>query len=768
MSTQSMVSADPISNPLLGKTAALSHELALRASPEANGGRGQSIGQIMNPNPNPVLRVGQCRQGLDQNLQAQAREFQSILMENPRDARALVGISLIALASHQTESAVQMAKAAVVADPQMIPAWVALGQTLHAAGSFEESEQAYRRALERDGLNALAHMGLGELRCATDRPVEALHEFDWVLSGSPEQVAAHLGRGHALACMGRNEEALRAYEQAMGLDPRLPDPYFAAGFVLSRLHRMKEAEAHYRRAIDLSPDFSAAWMNLGQLLSVEGRMVEAEAALKRSLELSPTLVSGWINLANLERDRCRPALAEMYLRHALEMDEHRVDTLLSLSQNSFAQRDFSAAWKWLEDARAREPNHCEVANVAGILLHAEERFDEALTALEHAESLGSESATSNRGNVLLDMGRCDEALAMHRAAVERAPQHAGAIYNLALTELRMGDWTHGWTHYEARWNFREVHRQPTNFKQPRWQGEFFKGRRILLYAEQGLGDTIQFCRYLPRVVARGGSVTLEVQPAVERLVRSMAAVRAGQARGMVEVIARGATRPSFDLECPLMSLPAVFGTEVDSVSWAGSYLAGDPAAIEPRRSQCPSLHDARGLRVGISWAGNTNYKADAARSMKLETLIPLLRTPGITFVSLQKGASAQQISALPGDLFVWDGCSKDQDFADTAALAASLDLIITTDTAVAHLAGAMGLPVWILLAQRADWRWMEGTSDSPWYPTARLFRQRLHGDWAGLLQEVSAALQNSSSLQHRSQFRVRTGRATSAATARLA
>jgi hypothetical protein len=363
----------------------------------------------------------------------------------------------------------------------------------------------------------------------------------------------------------------------------------------------------------------------------------------------------------------------------------------------------------------------------GILLHKEGRFQEAIAAFEQAEALGHSSAASNRGNSLLDLGRMDEALRAHELAVEREPEGAGALYNLSLTRLRLGDWERGWPAYEARWRFREVHRTPPHFSQPRWLGEPLEGRRVLLHAEQGLGDSIQFCRYATLVAARGGRPILQVQEPVESILRSLPAVRAG----LAETVPFGAAEPAFDLESPLMSLPAVFGTTVETVPWPGAYLGVPPEAVAEKRMQFPCVrHDGPSPRVGLAWAGNPRYKGDRQRSMQLATLLLLLRTCGVTFISLQKGPAAAQLSALPGNVFLWDGSSRDRDLAETAALVATLDLVITTDTSIAHLAGAMGKPVWILLPHLADWRWMEQVETTPWYPSARLLRQPVPGDWA--------------------------------------
>jgi len=452
---------------------------------------------------------------------------QRMLEENPCNPQALIGIALVALASGQSEAAVKMARAAVAAAPRMITSWVALGQALKAADRNDEAERAYIHATSMDGMNALARMGLGELMLATGRSQDAIREFELALQRQPAQAAAHMGLGHAMASLGRNDEALKNYEQARAICPRLPEAEFAAGFVLARMNKPEEAEVRYRRALSLRPDFAAAWVNLGCLLREQGREVYAEAALLRAVELRPGMISGWINLAILERERHRPVEAEAYLRKAFALNPEQIETLMAWCHFRSAEHDLAGAWQWLRWALAREPDNSEAVNIHGILLHQEGRFEEAICVFEQAEALGSLAASSNRGNSLLDLGRMDEALRAQELAVERDPDSHGALYNLSLTRLRLGDWRQGWPGYEARWRFREVHRRPRVFTQPRWQGEALDGRRILLHAEQGLGDTIQFCRYISMVAARGGQIILMVQPPVERLMASLAAVRDG-------------------------------------------------------------------------------------------------------------------------------------------------------------------------------------------------------------------------------------------------
>jgi len=668
-----------------------------------------------------------------------ALAYQRILAANPSHAPALVGMSLIALSDGQIGHAIRMASAALAAQPSASAAWIALGQALKANGLLADAEQAYNQALRFGGSNSLARMSLGELKLASGQPAEAIHEFEIVISRQPSLACAHLGLGNALAILGNFAHALDHYRSALSLRPRYAEAEFAAGFALNRLGQTREAEARYRRAIALRPSYAAAWINLGSLLREQGRDLAAAASLRRAIDLRPDLVSGWLNLAALERERKQFPAARNCLERAFALNPAQIETLIAWCQLQLAVRDIPGAHEFARWALAVDPDHAEAVNQFGIVLHNERRFTEAVAEFERAEALGGKGAASNRGNSLLEMGCVTQALIAHQRAADLDPENAGTKYNLALTQLRLGDWRNGWSTYESRWQFREVHRAPRTFTCPRWRGEPLNGQRILLHAEQGLGDTIQFSRYACLVVARGGFPILEVQPAVGRLLSSLAPVRTGLAQ--VRVL----DTPSHDyhLECPLMSLPAVFSTTIETTPWSGAYLGADLEEIQTKHAQFPSLHP--GPRIGIAWAGNPNYRADAQRSMHLRTLLPLFNSIRANWISLQKGDPANQLATLSQDLHIADGSSRDRDLSETAALVATLDFVITTDTCIAHLAGAMGKPVWILLPYLSDWRWMQQLDTTPWYPTARLYRQSSPADWAGVLDHVivqSASLIN--------------------------
>ncbi|HEY0837225.1 MAG TPA: tetratricopeptide repeat protein, partial [Azospirillum sp.] len=433
-------------------------------------------------------------------------------------------------------------------------------------------------------------------------------------------------------------------------------------------------------------------------------------------------------------DEDRAAEAAGWYRHALVLDPAHAEAWRNLGLAVGKLGGLEEAVGAYGRALAVEPRHADSLGAAANAQRMLGRFAAAETSARRALALRPDFAEAL--NTLGVVQQCGGALAASAITLERVlvlrPGDAVARFNLSLSLLRGGDYARGWPLYEARWEMEEVPARPLSV--PQWRGEDPAGRTILLHAEQGHGDTLQFVRYAPLLARRGGRVVLAVQRALTRLLGPMPGVAAVHA--LDEPIA------GFDLHCPLMSLPMAFGTTVATIP-AAPYL---PVLAEWEAPWRARLAGERRLRVGLVWAGdprphmlNANV-VDRRRSLTLAALTPLAGTPGVVFVSLQKGGPAAQAKAPPPGLDLVDWMDEAGDFADTAGLVAQLDLVITVDTSVAHLAGGLGKPVWVLSRHDACWRWLTGRDDSPWYPSLRLYRQEAPGDWTSVIGRLAADL----------------------------
>ncbi len=387
-----------------------------------------------------------------------------------------------------------------------------------------------------------------------------------------------------------------------------------------------------------------------------------------------------------------------------------------------------------EALRSRPGYWAALANL-GMSLHRQQRYDEAVEAYVAAlrANPGNSSACTNLAVSLNEQWRMAESLRMHDAAVRLAPQDAEVRNNRALALLMAGDFERGFTEFEWRW--RAPTMKPHDVPGKQWRGEPPAGRTILLHDEAGFGDTLQFVRYAPLLAARGARVLLQVQPPLVRLVR--------QSFGSVaEVFGRGEALPDYDLHCPMLSLPHGFGTRIDTVPSDTPYLLVDQAAASRWRRRLDEANLGQAC-IGLVWAGASRpdmpdaFAMNRRRSLTLSQFAPLADVPGVRFVSLQLNAAAE---AVPPGMVMLDPMAEMADFADTAALIANLDLVIAADTAVAHLAGALGRPVWVLSRYDACWRWLAGRQDSPWYPSLRFYRQPRPGDWAAVMAAVRGDL----------------------------
>ncbi|GFO53247.1 hypothetical protein GMSM_02540 [Geomonas sp. Red276] len=547
---------------------------------------------------------------------------------------------------------------------------------------------------------------------------------------SPPYSVDHRERGLVLSQQGRFAEAVPELRLALAAHPDDAELLNNLGCALAGGGAHDEAIDCYARAVTLAPSFMAAHYNRGNSLRSLGRGAEAEESYRRALALEPGLAQGWHNLALALQDQGKWDEAKEAYQAALSTRPEYLEARHNLGELYHGRGELDAAEACFRQVLSLDPRYLPSWNALGIALQVRYRLEEAVECYQTALALDPDylHALNNLGSAWKALDQPERSVECYRRVLEIDPGYADAHWNLALVQLLLGEYREGWRGYE--WRFEKVDPIPRReYPRPRWDGSPLDGKVILLHCEQGFGDTVQFIRYAALVARRGGEVVVECQSAA---IKAVVATVPGVSR----VVARGEELPPFDVHAPVMSLPYLCGTTLSTVPASVPYVAADPQLVERWRERL----SADGLRVGLVWAGRKSYKDDGKRSLALERFAPLAGVTGARFYSLQVGEGAEQAASPPAGLEVVDlGCSI-RDFADTAAIMAGLDLVIAVDTAVAHLAGALAKPVWVLLPTGNDWRWLMEREDSPWYPTARLFRQRRRGDWDEVLARVAAEL----------------------------
>jgi tetratricopeptide (TPR) repeat protein len=495
--------------------------------------------------------------------------------------------------------------------------------------------------------------------------------------------------------------------------------------------RLDKAETIYREILRHAPGDSNALHLLGMLLFARGQRTEAMELVRRAVELNSAVADFHNSLGTLLGADGRPAEALKAFDNAIELrpDYAEAHRNRGIALDSVGRvSDAVVSYRTATELR---PQYAEAQASLAASLRRLGRLDEALNferALLDARSPDGQAYLS-AGLGFRERNRLEEALPLLRRAVELMPQDAGAHFNLSLALLTIGQFEEGWNEYEWRWRLKDFTPSRHAASSPLWSGEHLPGRTILLHTEQGLGSNIQFIRYVPLVAARVGSVVIECPESLRRLFATV--------DGVAQVATREDNASPFDVQAPLLSLPRIFGTRADNIPATVPYVHPDPLLFD-RWGERLRRADGR-LRVGVVWAGNP--KPDPRRTCPLNELGALVRVKGLDFYSFQKGSATRELAQAPESLILWDMAADFKDFADTAAALAHMDLVISVDTSVAHLAGAMGKPTWTLLPYAADWRWlMPPRVDSPWYPTMRLFRQSDAGDWGGVLDRVAAEL----------------------------
>lgn len=619
---------------------------------------------------------------------------------HPQDFNVLHVLGIMLAQGRDPARGVALIGQALALRPDFAPAWNNLGNGHRSLGQTAEALAAYDRAIALQPGFVEAHNNRGNVLALLGRMEEALAEFDRAVSLDPRLAEAHGNRAVLLVALDRPEEALKAADTALTLRPGLAEAHLARANAFLALERLAEALAGYDRAMACGHCQAVLYNNRGNALLQLGRLAEALDNFDMAIRLQPDYAEAFNNRG-------------------------RVVQLLSGAQ---------AALESYDRAIVLAPGYAAAHSNRGNALMLLGRPVEALASHDAAIAAEAENfrAHNNRGNALLDLKRVEEALENYQQAVALRPDYAEAHWNRGVALLLQGRMEEGWAEYRFRHRcagaLAEAYPPETL-----WTGaQDLKGKTLLLHREQGMGDTIQFCRYALVARDRGARVLLAPHRGMERLLASL-----GQDIGIVSGEA-----VDFDYHVPLLDMPGACGTRRETIPCPGPYLSAEPERIAHWREW---LGD-EGFKLGIAWQGNPLAPSDVGRSFPVWLFGVIARIPGMRLIALQKGAGLEQLDDLPAGMAVERPPAPFDDgsdaFADTAALMASLDLVITSDTAVAHLAGALGRPVMVALKHVPDWRWMLDGDRTPWYPGMRLIRQRSHGDWSGVFAEIEAHLRS--------------------------
>jgi tetratricopeptide (TPR) repeat protein len=617
--------------------------------------------------------------------------------------------------------------------PDHAEAYYKRGNALKDLGQLAAAVASYDAALERKPDFQYAWCNRGAVQQSLGLPEAALASFDQAVKLDPNDILAHANRSSLLQAMSRWQEALASHDRVLALNPQLFQVWFLRGNVLRELGQLTAALASHQEAVKLKPDYVEALYNCGVLLERAQQPHAALASYDRAIEIYPGFHQAHYNRAGVlkELKQLQPALdaydraiaakadyAEAHANRGVVLQElERLDEALASCNRAIALR----------------PDYAQYYLNRSTILKEQKQWDAALVSCEQAVALRPEYADVyvERGTILGKIGRHEEARADYDRAIALKPDFAEAQYNRSLALLLSGDYENGWRSHEWRWPNADKLRMDgrRTFSQPLWLGEeSLAGKRLLVYAEQGLGDTIQFCRFAKSAADLGASVILEVQARLAGLMTSL--------QGVSQVVVEESPLPEFDYRCPMMSLPLAVKNTLDTIPGASGYLRADPEKVAAWRAR---LGERRCPRIGLVWSGNAKQGNDRHRSFRLARWIEHLPRH-FQYFCLQKEVRPEDQVTLAANPWIAFDEQAVRDFDETAALCESLDLVISVCTSIAHLSGALGRPTWILLPFSADWRWLIGRDDSPWYRSAKLYRQQAIGDWNGVFTRVAADL----------------------------
>lgn len=685
-------------------------------------------------NVETLVALGYALREQGQLDEAAAHLGEAIAIDPDRaDAHYMLG--LIFEAGNRLAEAIGHFRRVTVLDPGAADVFRDLCRLCFQCGQIDEARRVVGLGLERHPDFADLHYFLGNLQVHEHQPELAIESFRRALALHPDYPEVHYNCGVALHGMERLPEALSSYESALAARPDYLAARIGHGKVLRALGRDAEALQSFDGALALDPGLAEMHNLRGSALEALGRNEDALASFDRALAIKSEWAEALINQGNLLRKLQRPEAALQAYRRVLAARPDQPDLLNNCGLLLLDLKRIDEAIECYDRALRARPAFAEVLNNRGLALQELRRFDDALADFDRAIEIDHRlaDAHANRGNALQELVRHRDALASYEAALRIRPDFEGIYLNQSLSWLVLGDLKLGWPKYEWRWKSKQRTQRVREFSVPLWSGsESLRDKTILLHAEQGLGDTIQFCRYARVLAEQGAAVLLEVQPPLRALLESV--------QGVNRVLSSEETPPPFDYHCPLLSLPLACGTDLPSIPPSHEYLGRSESLVRKAQAWHDRLGPATRPRIGLVWSGNPNHKNDINRSLPLVDFSRIL-SDRADYYCLQnevRDADRHVLTAHPEIRYVGDDL---RDFSDTAALIANLDLVVSIDTSVAHLAGAMGKPLWLLLPANPDWRWLLERDDSPWYESARLFRQPRPSHWEDVVTTLKAEVE---------------------------
>ncbi len=675
------------------------------------------------------MNIAECLFEAFQNYQA-GRLFiaeqisQQILQQDPYNIDALQLLGIIAANLGKYDLAIKSFSQAVTIAPEVADFHYNLGQAFYDRGQLDAAIATLQQALTLQPNHAGACYTLGKALQQTGDLAKATTYYQQALKLAPNHAELHNRLGSVFHAQGNLPAAITCYRQALTIQPNYIDALCNLGYALQQQHQLAEAIACYQQALSLEPNDAAIYSNLGMVLQKQGLHTQAIACYRQALAINPNYAEAYNNLGSILREQRQFTEAVTCYMQALAINPNYAEAYTNLGSAMEERGELAEAITYYRQAIAINPKLALAHNNLGSALQEQGQLDEAISCYHQALAIDPQIAMVHHNLAHTLLLKDEQAQAMLHLQID-CPQDADERVGLAYLLLLAGDFRRGFAEYEYRWQSWQT--PPRPFSQPTWDGSSLAGKTILLHAEQGLGDTIQFIRYAYLVANYGGRLVVECQPSLFRLFKTIPCID--------RLIIQNQPLPEFDVHAPLMSLPWILDTTLDNLPAQIPYLNVQESAI--KLTALPEEN----LKVGIFWASDSQSKTSQKRSCPLDNFLTITDIPKISFYNLQKDVSEADRILLKKTQLVEDLSHLLNDFADTAAIVAQLDLVIAIDTSVAHLAGALGKPVWLLLPFAPDWRWMLKREDSPWYPTMRLFRQPFPGDWASVFVKVAEALQ---------------------------